>query len=151
MARPTKCRKVEFLPETTYFRPLKEGTSSLNKDGDNIEEVILKVEELEAMRLKDIEGLTQQECADEMGISRQTFQNVIDNGRKKIAIALTEGRAINIKGGNYAFSFCEFKCKSCNQTYDINYVKDKNICPSCNSKKVVCKRKNNKCRRWCGK
>ncbi len=43
----------------------------------------MKVEELEAMRLKDIENLTQQECADLMGISRQTFQNIIDNARKK--------------------------------------------------------------------
>ena len=148
MARPTKCRKVEFLPNTTYFLPSKEVS---DKDKHDIEEVILKVEELEAMRLKDIIGLTQQECADEMGISRQTFQNIIDSGRNKVALALTEGKAINIKGGNYAFSFCKLRCKSCNKTYDINYVRDKNICPSCNSNKVVCKRKNKRCKDWCTK
>lgn len=149
MARPTKCRKVEFLPDTTYFLPSKE--IPLDRDKHDIEEVILNIEELEAMRLKDIKGLTQQECADEMDISRQTFQNIIDSGRKKVALALTEGKAINIRGGNYAFSFCEFRCKSCNKTYDINYVRDKNICPSCNSNKVVCKRKNKRCKDWCTK
>lgn len=144
MARPIKSRKVEFLPETTYFVPL-------GKEKQDIEQTVLKVEELEAMRLKDIEGLTQQECADEMEISRQTFQNIIDSGRKKIAIALTEGRTINIKGGNYAFSFCKLKCNTCNKTYDINFEKDKDTCPSCNSKKVVCKRKNTKCSTCCTK
>ena len=144
MARPIKCRKVEFFPGTTYFMPS-------GKEKQEVKEIKLKIEELEAMRLKDIEGLTQQECADEMEISRQTFQNIIDSGRKKVALALTEGLAINIKGGNFAFSFCEIKCKSCNKTYGINYIKDKNECPSCNSKKVVCKRKNKKCSGWCSK
>ncbi|HFL3828648.1 TPA: DUF134 domain-containing protein [Clostridioides difficile] len=144
MGRPVKCRKVRFLPDITRFVPL-------SKEKQEVEDIVLKVEELEAMRLKDIEGLTQQECADEMGISRQTFQNIIDSGRKKVALALTKGRAINIKGGNFALSFCKLKCKSCNKTYDISYMKDKSVCPSCNSKKVVCKRKNTKCIGWCNK
>ena len=144
MARPIKCRKVEFLPDVTCFIPL-------GKDEQEIEKVIIKVEELEAMRLKDIEGLTQQECADEMEISRQTFQNIIDSGRKKVSLALIKGKAINIKGGNYAFSFCELKCKACNKTFNIKYVKDKNVCPSCNSNRIVCNRKNNGCKEWCNK
>ena len=144
MARPIKSRKVEFIPQATYFIPL-------GKDEGQVEEVILKVEELEAMRLKDIEGLTQQECAEIMEVSRQTFQNIIDSGRKKIALALTEGLAVNIKGGNFSFSSCEIKCKSCNKSYDINYIKDRDICPSCSSKKVVCKKKNKGCSRWCSK
>lgn len=149
MARPIKCRKVDFLPDIRYFLPSKEIPSNGHKY--NIKEIVLKVEELEAMRLKDIKGLTQQECADDMGISRQTFQNIIDSGRKKLTRALIEGRPICIKGGNYAFSFCEFRCKSCNKTYDINYTKDKDTCPSCNSKKVVCKRKSERCKGLCTK
>ena len=47
------------------------------------EEIILKVEELEAMRLKDIEGLNQEQCAERMNISRQTFQLIIDEARRK--------------------------------------------------------------------
>lgn len=149
MARPTKCRRVDFLPNTRYFVPSKE--IPLGGDKHNRKEIILKVEELEAMRLRDIEGLTQQECADEMDISRQTFQNVIESGRKKLTLALIEGRAIYIKGGNYAFSFCEFKCKSCNKSYGINYAKDKDNCPSCNSGQVVCKRKSERCKGLCTK
>ncbi len=70
------------MPDIRYFLPSKEIPSNGHKY--NIKEIVLKVEELEAMRLKDIKGLTQQECADDMGISRQTFQNIIDSGRKKI-------------------------------------------------------------------
>ena len=86
MARPIKCRKVEFLPDTTYFVPS-------SKENQEITEVRLKLEELEAVRLKDMEGLTQQECADIMEVSRQTFQNILDSARKKIATALTQGLA----------------------------------------------------------
>jgi len=142
MARPIKCRKVEFLPETTKFIPYK---------NEKAKEIVLKVEELEAMRLKDIENLTQQECADLMGISRQTFQNIIDNARKKVAIALTKGYGINIKGGNYAYNHCKLKCKSCNKTYEIQFVKDKEICPKCHSIKVVCKNRNENCKKLCTK
>jgi predicted DNA-binding protein (UPF0251 family) len=144
MARPIKCRKVQFLPETTCFVPL-------DRKGEEGENIILRVEELEAMRLKDIKGLTQQQCADKMNISRQTFQNIIDSGRKKVVLALTKGKAINIKGGNYALSSCKLKCKSCNNTYDMNYIKDKNICPFCNSNKVICKGKNKDCKGICSK
>ncbi|MCF6460888.1 DUF134 domain-containing protein [Clostridium sp. Cult3] len=142
MARPIKCRKVEFLPSTTSFVPL-------GKDEEETKAINLKVEELEAMRLKDIEGLTQQECAEEMGISRQTFQNIIDSGRKKVAQALIEGRGINIKGGNYVFAHCRLKCKSCNKTYEVDLIRDKDTCPTCHSHKVVCKNKGAKCKELC--
>lgn len=77
MARPTKFRRVEFFPEDTYFTPL-------DKEGCKIDEMTLKLEELEAMRLKDIEDLNQEECAKRMQVSRQTFQNIIDSARKKL-------------------------------------------------------------------
>ena len=142
MARPIKCRKVEFLPEITQFVPLgKEGAK----------EIVLKVEELEAMRLKDIENFTQQECADIMGISRQTFQNIIDTARKKVCIALTKGYSINIKGGNYAFKHCKLKCQACNKSYEIEFERDKEVCPKCHSKEVICKSKKRICKSLCTK
>lgn len=144
MARPIKCRKIEFFPNTTYFVPL-------GKENQEVEEIKLKLEELEAIRLKDMEGFSQQECADIMEVSRQTFQNIIDSARNKVAIALTQGFAINIKGGNFAFNFCEIKCNSCNKTYGINYIKDKSLCPSCNSDQVVCNKRNRRCSKWCSR
>ncbi len=115
-----------------------------------IHEVVLKVEELEAMRLKDIEDLNQEQCAEKMEISRQTFQNIIDRARKKVAIALTEGKAIKISGGGYyTTKLCKLKCIDCEKVYEINYEQDRHKCPNCGSEKVVCNKKANFCRRWC--
>lgn len=142
MARPTKFRRVEFFPEDTYFVPR-------GKPNCEIKEIVLNVEELEAMRLKDIEKLTQEECAEKMHISRQTFQNIIDSAREKVVVALTEGRAIRIGGGYYTTNSCKFKCMNCNSIYQVNFERDKNNCPNCGSKDVVCNKKTKSCRRWC--
>jgi len=142
MGRPIKFRKVEFFPEDTYFIPW-------GKPKCEIEEIVLKVEELEAMRLKDIEELNQEECAERMQISRQTFQNVIDSARKKIATVLTGGNAIRISGGNYRTTFCKFKCFNCGNIYEINYEQDRHICPDCGSEKITCGKKADFCAKWC--
>ncbi|MGI6702820.1 MAG: DUF134 domain-containing protein [Clostridia bacterium] len=144
MARPIKCRKVEFFPENTYFIPL-------GKKKCDVEEITLKLEELEAMRLKDIEGLNQEECAERMHVSRQTFQNVIDSARKKVAIALTQGNAIHISGGHYTSGLCKFKCVNCGKVYSMNYEQDRYTCPSCGANEIVCEKKNRFCHRWRGK
>lgn len=142
MPRPTKFRRVEFFPEDTYFIPW-------GKPKCEIEEIVLKIEELEAMRLKDIEDLNQEECAEKMHVSRQTFQIIIDTARKKIAMALTEGKAIRISGGYYTTNLCRFKCIGCGEVYDINYEQDKNSCPACGSQKVACSKKTDFCKKWC--
>ena len=142
MPRPTKFRRVEFFPEDTYFVPW-------GKPKCQIEEIVLKVEELEAMRLKDIEKLNQEECAYRMQVSRQTFQNIIDSARTKISIALTKGNAIRISGGNYRATFCKFKCLNCGNVYEINYEQDKYNCPVCASDKIMCSKKAGICTKWC--
>jgi len=142
MARPTKFRRVEFFPENNYFVPW-------GKPKCELEETVLKVEELEAMRLKDIEDLNQEECAEKMQVSRQTFQNIIDSARKKIAIALTEGKAISISGGHYTTKLCKFKCLECETIYEINYDQDRAACPNCGSEKVMCSKKAGFCKNWC--
>lgn len=142
MPRPVKFRRVEFFPESNYFVPF-------GKPKCEIEEVVLKVEELEAMRLKDIEELNQEECAEKMQVSRQTFQNIIDSARKKVAIALTEGKAIRIEGGNYTTNHCKYKCMECGEIYDINFQQDKEACPKCKSSQVLCSKKAGFCGQWC--
>lgn len=89
MPRPIKCRKVAHIPKYTKFNP--------NDDG-NADVIFLKFEELEAMRLKDIEHLSQEEAAVLMQVSRQTFQNIIDEARNKVAQALCNGKSIHIQG-----------------------------------------------------
>lgn len=63
--------------------------------------VVLTLEELEAIRLVDYEGLNQEEAAAQMGVSRKTLWNDLKCGRKKVAKALVHGWAIRIEGGNY--------------------------------------------------
>jgi uncharacterized protein len=94
MAREPKCRRVEFTPKVTEFKPNGIPLSDLP-------EVVVKLEELEAIRLKDLLGLEQEECAEHMGVSRPTFQRILMEGRGKVAAALIEGQAIRIEGGNY--------------------------------------------------
>lgn len=144
MARPIKCRRVENLPEYTYFIPA-------GRRKCEIENITIKVDELEAMRLKDIEDLNQEECAEKMHVSRQTFQNIIDSARKKLATAIIEGKGIEINGGNYTRNVCEFKCLACGNVYEIKYEEDKKLCPVCGSEKVLCSRKSNFCSKVCGK
>ncbi|MBM7854620.1 putative DNA-binding protein (UPF0251 family) [Desulfohalotomaculum tongense] len=94
MPRPPKCRRVEFVPEITYFKPA--GVPLLN-----LEEMALTVEELEAIRLKDLEGLEQEVCAERMQVSRPTFHRILAAARNKVAQALVQGKAIRIEGGNF--------------------------------------------------
>lgn len=103
MPRPTKCRRVGFIPGTTYFKPAGIPLRALA-------EIRLSVEEAEAIRLKDLEGLEQEECAGKMSISRPTFQRVLASGRQKIADALLNGKAIRIEGGSFALASNQFKC-----------------------------------------
>jgi predicted DNA-binding protein (UPF0251 family) len=94
MSRPFKCRRVAFMPGVTYFKPAGIPLRYL-------EEVRLSVEEVEALRLKELEGLEQVQGAQKMNISRQTFQRVLASARHKVADALLNGKAIRIEGGNF--------------------------------------------------
>ncbi|MGM0414855.1 MAG: DUF134 domain-containing protein [Bacillota bacterium] len=94
MPRPPKIRRIEKEPETTYFKPPGIPMKKL-------EELIISYEEMEAIRLSDYQGLSQQEGADKMEVSRPTYQRILVNAREKIAEALTEGKAIKIEGGTY--------------------------------------------------
>lgn len=68
------------------------------------------MEELEALRLKDLEGLEQMRCAEQMGIARTTFQRILYSARSKIAKALVKGNALRIEGGEYVISERLYKC-----------------------------------------
>lgn len=94
MPRPTNCRRVAFEPDVTYFKPAGVRMRELADS-------ILTVEEFEAVRLKDLEGKDQEECAKSMNISQPTFHRLVVIARKKIADALINGKAIRIEGGNF--------------------------------------------------
>ncbi|NLX48797.1 MAG: DUF134 domain-containing protein [Methanospirillum sp.] len=94
MPRRRRCRRIGFQPSFTSFAPTGVGTPAPDV-------IILTVDEYEAVRLKDFEGLDQRECAARMEISQPTFHRLIVSARRKVADALTHGKAIRIEGGHF--------------------------------------------------
>jgi len=92
MPRPRHFRRVANMPHVNYYKPRGVPLSVL-------EQVDLTVDELEAIRLTDLEGLYQADAAEKMNISRQTLGRIIESAHKKIADALVNGKALLIEGG----------------------------------------------------
>jgi predicted DNA-binding protein (UPF0251 family) len=137
MSRPIKWRKIEHIPAIPYFVPSE-------KDIEELPENILKLEELEAIRLKDLVGLEQGECAEHMEVSRPTFQRILLSAREKVADSLINGKKIRIEGGNFTLNICPIKCMDCGKEWKESYEnlevvkKNQYVCPDCGSNKVVC-------------
>ncbi len=94
MARPRKRRRVCCIPERKVFGPL-----GVPIDKDNI--ILVTVEEYEVIRLIDLVGLTQEECASRMNVARTSIQRLYFDVRKKMAEAFINGKILKIEGGNY--------------------------------------------------
>lgn len=133
MGRQPRCRRVNFVPRATYFKPAGVRLAQL-------EEKALSVEEAESIRLKDLEGLEQEECARSMNVSRTTFARVLTSARKKIADALINGKAIKIEGGNYEMTFRRFKCINGHE-WNISFEETPNatqiLCPVCQTGTIM--------------
>jgi len=105
MPRPRKWRKVCSLPKRNRFGPL--GMA------DNAETAIhMTVDEYETIRLIDLEGFTQEECAGSMNVARTTVQGIYDEARKKLADSLVNGKVLWIEGGEYRL--CDGLGLACN-------------------------------------
>ena len=104
MARPRKCRRVCNLPETNVFEPAG------SRKGET---VILNLDEYETVRLIDWVGLSQEQCSEQMGVSRTTVQLIYAAARKKLAHALVEGLTLRIEGGEYELCDGEAVFRSC--------------------------------------
>lgn len=98
MARPMKRRRVCGLPKNTRFGPL----DAFANDETHLS---MTVDEYETIRLIDLEGYTQEECATQMGVARSTVQGIYIEARKKLAEALVHGKVLSVKGGEY--QLCE--------------------------------------------
>lgn len=92
MPRPKRCRRICGYPEYWSFAP--EGS-------DSIETVVFKLDEYETIRLLDYQKMTQEECAEAMGVSRATVTSIYETARFKIADAMVNGKRIRITGGSY--------------------------------------------------
>lgn len=112
MPRPKKERKIHKMPSCKEFGPL----DSIPK-----EEVIMTMEEYETIRLIDKRGFTQEECCQYMNVARTTVQQIYNDARYKLSLALIDGRKLIIDGGHYVFcqrdDFCGFgqRCRGRNK------------------------------------
>ncbi|MFP4072191.1 MAG: DUF134 domain-containing protein [Desulfovibrionales bacterium] len=94
MPRPKKCRMVHSRPKAVFYKP--QGVPLHNLKG-----VVLPLEGFEALRLADEQGLSQEEAAGRMGVSRPTLCRILAEARKTVATALVHGMAIRIEGGEF--------------------------------------------------
>jgi predicted DNA-binding protein (UPF0251 family) len=93
MSRPPGCRRVSLDLRCTYFKPRGVPLSDLD-------ELTVGLDELEALRLADLEGLYQEKAAAKMRVSRATFARIVESARRKVAEALIQGKALRLEGGN---------------------------------------------------
>jgi len=128
MARPRNCRRVGSIPEINYFKPRGIPLTML-------EEVVLTVDECEAIRLADLESLYQEQAAEKMKVSRQTFGRIIESAHRKVAEALVKGKALKIEGGEFEMAAMrKFKCYDCQHSWELPYGTGRpENCPSCKS------------------
>jgi predicted DNA-binding protein (UPF0251 family) len=132
MPRPRKCRRVESVPGTTYFKPAGIPMRML-------EDVHLTVDEVEALRLKEIEELDQEMGAERMGISRPTFQRMLASARKKVADAVLNGKAIRIEGGIFAMANSPYRCfngHEWNVSFEEMTSAPPELCPTCDTPRI---------------
>jgi predicted DNA-binding protein (UPF0251 family) len=87
-----KCRRVQGHPRAGCFKP-----SGVR--GCELEEVVLSLDELEAIRLADFKGLYQEAAAEQLGVSRQTFGNILKAAHAKVADCLVNAKKLKIEGG----------------------------------------------------
>lgn len=124
MPRPFKPRRVSEMPRYTYFKPTGIPMPLLD-------EVVLTVDEVEALRLKDLEKLEQHDCAERMNIAQSTLQRILVSARQKVTLAIIEGKALRIHGGPYAIEG-EQRCPRCRRRMRGKAVTGGEDCPDCN-------------------
>jgi predicted DNA-binding protein (UPF0251 family) len=122
MPRPRKKRTVEYIPAKMTYKPVGQRLADLPQ-------VWLSYDELEALRLADLEGLYQAEGAARMGISRSTFQRTLSDARRKVARALVEGAALVI--GQAETPVQRWRCGACGYTWAVLHGSGEAATPAC--------------------
>ena len=130
MPRPKKQRKVHKPPIYTKFKP-----TGISARG--LEQILLSLDEYEAIRLSDFYGMSQEEAAMEMEISRPTFTRLIEKARKKMADFLINGKLLSLEGGNIHFKNNIILCENCGSRFNTMILDSFDKCPHCNSDKLI--------------
>ena len=135
MPRPPKKRYVKHRPRISKFAPMIH-----NKVPNNLNKISLTLDQLEALRLADLEGLSQEEAARMMNVSRQTFGRIVEQAREVVANALINGKSIEIVSDEH-IEIIErnLKCIECGHEWEQDGIlyHDKILCPECSSMEVI--------------
>lgn len=131
MPRPPKNRCISADPAATVYKPRGIPLWMLEKQE-------LGWDELEAVRLADLEGLYHEEAAMRMGISRATFGRVLASARRKIADALIHGKSIVFQGGHVTSNQSRvFECETCTRTFELPFGTGRpEQCPHCEGERI---------------
>ena len=130
MPRPEKKRIVNTPPLFNSFKPTGFMRTSLQT-------ISMSLDEYEAIRLADYEGLDHAEAAEFMEISRSTFTRLIEKARKKMSAFIIEGAELSIEGGNIHFRGNIIRCLDCGHMFNTEFSQPFNKCPSCSSERLV--------------
>ena len=126
MSRPKCCRHIGAMPGKTFFQPEGAAPSSF-------EAVLLTLDEYEAIRLADLEGLYQEQAASRMSVSRQTFGRIVEAAHRKIADVIVNGKALRIEGGPVSLAGAEpVRCPRCRRALGFTCgERNEPLCPHC--------------------
>jgi predicted DNA-binding protein (UPF0251 family) len=130
MPRPIKFRRVASRPISTRFKP--SGNAGIAQ-GD---EIILALDEYEALRLCDLLGREQKPSAACMKISRQTFGNILRSARRKLADCVIKGKSLRIEGGAITMRGIKLRCCDCGTGWTGEQNGKHSSCPRCNGKNI---------------
>lgn len=131
MPRPCCCRRIAGQPACILFKPAGIPAASL-------QEIALTLDELEAMRLADLEGLYQEQAAEKMKVSRPTFGRIVESARRKVTEALVKGFLLRIEGGVVMIDTVRtFKCHDCQHKWQLPHGTGRPTeCPACKSRNI---------------
>jgi predicted DNA-binding protein (UPF0251 family) len=132
MPRPRKHRRLMHEPQAAVYKPVGVPLKVLDC-------TVLLHEELEALRLADLEGYYQEEAAEQMGVSRSTFQRIVTEARRKVAQALVEGNALQVEGGTFRVAAVRWHCTDCGHNWEVAHGSGQGraqACPACASRAI---------------
>ncbi len=145
MPRPFCYRRIGFLPGYNYFKPR-------GIPAEQLQEIDLTLDELEAVRLADLNGMYQEQAAQCMNISRATFGRILESAHRKIAEALIMGKVLRFQKGIVEITDTKkYRCYDCKFEIDVPYQAPNIIhCPQCGGKEIQLITRRHRKRHWKG-
>jgi predicted DNA-binding protein (UPF0251 family) len=131
MPRPRCLRRIACRLSSSLFKPAGVPAARL-------QQTVMTLDELEALRLADLLGFYHEAAALQMKVSRQTFGRIIESAHRKVADALIHGKALQLKGGDIEMAGMRtFRCSDCRNAWQLPFGTGRpGTCPACGSENI---------------